>query len=127
MRDPIFASILTNLAVQLPVLLTLLVGMIICFVKWKNNPKVSLFAFLGLLLLFVNVITASLGTFLPFLLTDRFGMKYANVGIVLTIFNLVISIGGAIAYIFLIVAIFIGRKAKKVESELVHKETIELK
>ena len=127
MRDPIFASILTNLAVQLPVLLTILVGMIICFVKWKNNPKASLFGFLGLLLLFINVITASLGTFLPFLLTGRFGMKYADVGIVLTIFNLLISIGGAIAYVFLIVAIFVGRKAKKVDLELAHKESVELK
>lgn len=112
MFNVILTNILTNLAVQLPVIIVLIVGIIISLVKWKKTPKPSLIAFLGFLFLFLNLIIGSAGSTLPFILQSSLDMKYAQIGIILTIFNVLLNLGRAIAYVLLIVAVFTARKSK---------------
>src|SRR4051812_39993156 len=49
-------QILTDLALSLPSLLTIIVCLVVISLRWKRHPKVSMLAVLGLGLLFVHTI-----------------------------------------------------------------------
>jgi hypothetical protein len=104
--------ILSTLAIQSPVLIVLLIGIILCFTHWKRYPKPALLAFLGLLLLMVLTFLNVLTIYLPFFLQSNFNMKYSTMAPIQTGVGIISSILHAIGYVLLIVAIFSSRKIK---------------
>ena len=104
--------ILSTLAIQSPVLIVLLIGIILCFTHWKRYPKPALLAFLGLLLLMVLTFLNVLTVYLPFFLQSNFNMKYSAMAPIQTGVGIISSILHAIGYVLLIVAIFSSRKIK---------------
>ena len=110
--------ILTTLSIQLPILIALLIGIILCFTHWKRHPKPSLLAFLGLLLLMILAVINVLTDYLPFLLQSAFDMKYSAMAPIQIGTGIVLSIMHAVGYVLLIAAIFSGRKLEVVDSTL---------
>jgi len=108
--------ILTTLAIQLPVLIALLIGIILCLTSWKRYPKPSLLAFLGLLLLMILVVINVLTDYLPFFLQSTFDMKYSEMAPIQIGTGIILSILHAVGYILLIAALFSSRKLKVVDS-----------
>lgn len=104
--------IITNLAIQLPVLIALLIGIILCFTHWSRYPKPSLLAFLGLLLLMIMTLITVLTVFLPYFLQSNFNMTYSAMAPIQSLVGIISSIMYAIGYILLIAAIFSSRKIK---------------
>ena len=104
--------ILINLAIQLPVLIAMLVGIIIAIVTWKRNPKPSLFTLLSILIYFVFIILASLSNELYYFLQVNLDLEYSLVDTIMIITQVVLSVIIGSAWGLLLAAIFSGRKAE---------------
>lgn len=106
---------LTNLAVDIPLFIVWLVGIIIAIVRWKKSPRTSLFTILGLLIIaFVRVILSTFAAFFPMIAYNN-GMLTDSIGTTFTIVNIIgilIETGG---WVLLLLAIF-GSKTKKTET-----------
>jgi len=110
--------ILTTLSIQLPVLIALLIGIILCFTHWKRYPKPSLLAFLGLLLFMILTLINVLTVYLPYFLQSTFNLTYSAMAPIQTGVGIISSILHAVGYVLLIAAIFSSRKVKVDESAL---------
>jgi hypothetical protein len=110
--------ILSTLAIQLPVLVALLIGIILCFTHWRGYPKPSLLAFLGLLLFMILTLINVLTVHLPYFLQSTLNMTYSVMAPIQTGVGIISSILHAVGYALLISAIFFRRKVKSDESTL---------
>jgi len=106
-------SFLPNLAYQLPVLITLLVGFIIAITRWKKNSRVSLLTVLAIAI--VSVVT-TLGVFansiLPYILYENANMDYATIGIIFSVISVLFNLLTAGSWILLLIALFGKKKTK---------------
>ncbi len=101
---------LSALAVQLPIFLVWLIGLILAIVFWKKHPRVSLFATVGISGLFIlTLVTTYLNLWLPLMLHER-GVSAAQIGVTLGVKGIVTSVFSAIFWGFIIGAILGWRK-----------------
>ena len=104
------AQLLESLLTQLPSLITLLVGIVAVFLRWKRHPTVSLVLAAALVWMLVHLLAFSVVyTYLPnvvrssaIFLRPSLDFIYTAVGFV---FNLLLAVGFAL----LLTAIFIKR------------------
>jgi hypothetical protein len=101
--------LLGNLVTQIPVIILLIIGIILSFVKWSKHPKVAKFSLGGLgvlvLAILINLGLSFLRIQLPLMLDGNYQLiGYINVGISF-IENLIWTFGLAL----LIVAVWAGR------------------
>ena len=102
-------QLLSDLAQQLPSLITILICMALVVTRWKRHPTVSLLAVIGLFLLLLHgpvfvLIYAQGSSF--FIGNNRTPDEIRNLFVVL---GLIFNITRAIAFAPLLAAIFIGR------------------
>jgi uncharacterized membrane protein len=103
-----FEQLFWNLAGQLPSLIAIIGCMVFVVTRWKRYPKVSLMTLMGLLLIFVaDFLFGVIFIWAPDLLTNR---DRASVTGVFTALGLISNTVFAIAFIFLLAAIFIQRR-----------------
>jgi hypothetical protein len=104
---------LTSIAVQLPLLLVWLVGVILAFVHWGRHPKVSLLFLIATLMLFLRLVAGTwVGIGLVRILHWS-GMGITNIGLVQLGSRVLLSLIGAVAWGLLLVAVFGWRKQAK--------------
>jgi hypothetical protein len=108
------SQLLWNLLEQLPVFIALVVCMGFVVMRWKRSPKVSLLTLVGLVLIFLDgPIFLVIYAFAPNLITRSTSggaATYYNARTVLSVINYTVI---AIAFAFLLAAIFIGREARR--------------
>jgi hypothetical protein len=102
--------ILSNLALQIPTFLALIVGIIFALATWKRNPRPALFALIGFSLTFLLLVVGSMTTILPILLDSRYNLPISQIAIISTVLNVVLYLFHAGALGLIIAAIFTGRK-----------------
>jgi len=112
MFSDILGAILTNLAIQLPVLIAMLVGIIIAIATWKRNPKSSLFALIAIVLFFILRVLGAVMNLLPYMLSRQLDLFPSQIGFFSTVSGVILNILDAGAWGLLLAAIFSGRKAK---------------
>ena len=101
---------LTSIAVQLPVLLMWLVGVVLAVVHWRRHPKVSLLFLIATLTLFVRLVAGTwVGIGLVRILRQG-GMGITNAGLVQLGSRAFLSLMGAVAWGLLLAAVFGWRK-----------------
>lgn len=110
MFSNILGAILTDLAIQLPVLIVMLVGIVIALATWKCNPKPSLFALISILIFFVVIILNSVIVYLPILLWEN--PNYSLRTTIMIISHVVLNVIRGGAWGLLLAAVFSGRKQK---------------
>ena len=102
-------SFLPNLAYQLPVLITLIVGIILAITRWRKNPRVSLLSLIALLtILFVRVVSTFTSSVLPIFLYST----VANPGIILSVLSIVYTLLSTASWVLLLIALFGKGKPK---------------
>jgi hypothetical protein len=100
---------LSELAQQLPSLLTILVCIVLVIVRWKRHPTVSLLAVIGLVLLFLH------GPFFTLIYAQGptlfLGKNYTSEDMrnLFLVLGLIFNSTRVIAFAPLLTAIFIGR------------------
>ncbi len=105
----IFSELLGGIAVQLPVLLVCLVGIMVALISWRRAPAASLWTLLafGLALLLCILIPISQQTMLRMMTESSLDTRVtANIAL-----GVVWSIVRAISYILLLVGVYAGRKS----------------
>lgn len=105
----IFSELLGGIAVQLPVLLVCLVGIMVALISWRRAPAASLWTFLafGLALLLCILIPISQQTMLRMMKESSLDTRVtANI-----VLGIVWSIVRAISYVLLLVGVYAGRKS----------------
>lgn len=101
---------LTQLAVQLPVLLVYLVGMILALMFWRRCPGACAYALLGAgLLLFLAIGQTVVNMYLVSHQSE-IGVSMSNFGALLSAIAVVCSLIRALAYALLFAAVFVGRR-----------------
>ncbi len=106
-------SFLPNLAYQLPVLITLLVGFIIAITRWKKNPRVSLLAVIAFVIFSViTILSVFSNSVLPYILYDNSNMDYATIGIIFSVISVLFNLLAAVSWILLLIALFGKKKTK---------------
>ena len=106
----IVSAILINLATQLPILIAFIVGIIISIVTWKRNPKPSMLALIGFIILVGLTIIGSVSNFLSYFLSNSSGIRVSQIGWITTTVFTILTIIRSGAYALLIAAIFSKRK-----------------
>jgi len=101
--------VFTDLAVKLPQLIVLLVGLVIALATWKRNPRPSLWALIGFSLFIILMIASSLTSALPLTLHQRNNLSVQNIGLIVAVINIVISLLHALGWGFIIAAVFSSR------------------
>jgi hypothetical protein len=103
------SAVLGSLAIQIPHLVALIVGIVLALVTWKRNPTPSLLAVisfgLSLILLILYVGLANLP-----IAMNRYGYSLARVGVVMGIIGIILSFFQAAAWGLIIAAIFSNRR-----------------
>jgi hypothetical protein len=102
--------VFTNLAVQLPQLVVLLVGLVIALITWKRNPRPSLWALIGFSVFIILIIVGSLTSALPLTLSQRNNLSMQSIGTIVAVLTIIISLFHAVGWGFLIAAVFSARK-----------------
>ena len=106
-----FIIILTQVAVQLPVMAVLVAGLVISIINRKNYPKACTFAIIGFsLMIFERLVSASLNILLPTILLQGSSATYSQYSIILGVVNITFTLLDAGALGLLLAAIFAGRK-----------------
>lgn len=106
----LFLAALSNLVVQLPVLVVWVVGFILAASRWQRHRKVSLFVVLGLSILLITMLAGGwLSVWLPQRMRGTSG-SLARLGVILFSSRLLISVIGAVGWGLLIAAVFRGRE-----------------
>ena len=99
-------TILGTLLARLPVLIIWGVGLFIAISRWSRHPRKSLFIVIALTVLFFqSMVGAVLNAALPMWLYNR-GMEGARMGLIFGLRNFGGAIISAIAWGFLIAALF---------------------
>ena len=97
----ILVATLSNLLVQLPILLVWLIGIVLAFVFWRRHPQVSLLALIGFGLLFVlTVIGAFLNIALPVWMSQQ-RIPASQMSIVYLIRGVIPSLLNAVAWVLI--------------------------
>ena len=110
MSNPV-GSILGALLVRLPMLIIWGVGLFMAISRWSRHPRKSLFIVIALTVLFFqSMIGAILNAALPMWLYNR-GMEGARMGLIFAIRNFGGAIVSAIAWGFLIAALFMPEES----------------
>ena len=107
-----FIAVLSSLAIQSPLLILYLAGIVIALIRWARHPRTSLFTILALGVLLVLAIT---NTFVYTLLPTYFFGGEQTLSQRFTIFYLIgiiINLLHATAFGFLLAAIF-GERTNK--------------
>ena len=105
----IYSDLLGGIAVQLPVLLVSLVGIMVALTSWRRAPAASLWTFLAFCLAFLLciLIPVSQQTMLRLMKESSLDARVrANITL-----GVVWSIVRAISYILLLVGVYAGRKS----------------
>ncbi len=103
-----FEQLFRNLAGQLPSFIAIVGCLIFVAMRWKRYPKVSLLTLIGLLLIFVaDLLFGVIFVWAPDLLINSGGTSASTV---FTVLGLISNTTFAIAFIFLLAAIFIQRR-----------------
>ncbi|HLO33880.1 MAG TPA: hypothetical protein VK249_32330 [Anaerolineales bacterium] len=86
-----------------------LAGMILAIVYWRRNPKVSRFTLIAIVIFLVESCSSSyVGLYLPLRSRD-WGLTGTQLGLYLSLFNILASLMSAVAWGFILAAIF-GRR-----------------
>lgn len=103
---------LSNLLIQLPLLIVWIIGIIVALVRWSKHPRVSLVALIGLAVLFVIALVGGLLTPWLQMTLMRNGMSGSRVGLLSGIVGIVLSLIRAGAWGLILVAIFSKRETQ---------------
>jgi hypothetical protein len=109
MLSPVITTILTNMAIHIPLYLVWLVGFILAIVTWKRNLQPSLFAILGIASMFVFDLISIYMITVPMRLSGK-GYPATNIAMVMSIANVALTILKAGGWGLLLAAVFVGRK-----------------
>ena len=111
---PIIQNALTQLATSLPLLIVWLVGIILAILRWKKNPRTSLLTLIALVILGgVHILSVIFGTSF-FYIASMNGMKGQLVRTIQTVAQILFSLGDAVGWVLLLLALF-GKPKKKAE------------
>ena len=109
MMNPVITTILTNMAIHIPLYLVWLAGIILALITWKRNSQSSLFAILGIVSMFIFDLISIYMITVPMRMSGK-GYAGAHIAMVISIANVVLTILKAGSWGLLLAAIFIGRK-----------------
>lgn len=99
-------AMMTNYALQFPVWLAWLAGLIVAVRFWRQHPRVSLVTVIALVLLLVlSVISTFVSLWLPLTLVKQ-GVASTMVGTILGSINFVIRLLEGVAWGLILIAIF---------------------
>lgn len=112
--NSLWVSLLTSMAVRIPVFLAYLVGIIISLSTWKRNPKPSVLSLIGFLILLFTTILGSILTILPYLLQLGYDLTFNTIGVIQTISGVAIALLDAAAISLIIMAIFSNKKNREI-------------
>ncbi|MBN1249442.1 MAG: hypothetical protein JXC32_17405 [Anaerolineae bacterium] len=100
---------LSNLLVQLPIIVLWIVGVVVALLRWSRHPRVSLLTLIGLLILLLqSLVTGLLVPWLQITLLGR-GMHGSRMGMLMGVVGVVASLIKTGAWGLILVAIFSGR------------------
>ncbi len=101
-------------ATQLPLLLVWLVGVILAITNWQRYPKTALLTLIALGIFFLRTLIGTyLSMWLPLMLS-RSGVLSSQIGLVITIQSIVLSLASALGWGLILAAIF-GRREEAME------------
>jgi uncharacterized membrane protein len=107
--DNIFPMFLTQLATRMPTLLVYAIGLLLAISFWSRHPKPSMLVFLAMLIaLFAVIASTFLFVYLP-RAGDDLGLDHQKLGLYFSIVGLTANMLHAVAMVFLLVAVFVGR------------------
>lgn len=110
----LFLSSLGSLLTQLPIWLVWIAGFILAVTRWQRHPKASLMLCIALMLFAGQALLNSiLGVALPQLLYQQ-GLPMAQMGLILTLRNVVGAFISAGAWVLVLLAVFSDREAESV-------------
>ncbi len=111
---PIFMrTFLPNLALQLPVLLVLGVGIVLAVIRWKKAPRTSLLTLIGMIIIgIVTLLSVFVNSFLYYFLYDQFDMDYRTIDTIFKVLGGIFNLLMAGGWVLVLLAIFGKRKSK---------------
>jgi len=111
---PIFMrTFLPNLALQLPVLLVLGVGIVMAIVRWKKAPRASLLTLIGMVIIsFVTVLSVVVNSFLYYFLNNQFDMGYRTIDTIFKVLGGIFNLLTAGGWVLVLIAIFGKKKSE---------------
>jgi hypothetical protein len=104
----VFSELLGGIAVQLPVLLVCLVGIMVALVSWRRSPAASLWTFLAFCLAFLLCILIPISQQAMLRMMKESSVDERVTGNI--VLGVVWSIFRAGSYILLLVGVYAGRK-----------------
>jgi len=108
----ILSGVLPQLAYSIPLFLVWLVGFILAIITWKKHAKASLLTMIAMVIFTINQVISTLLSFLPVYLHNMSGMKISTIGTITLIANIVLIVFATVAWILLILALFLRRKPR---------------
>jgi hypothetical protein len=103
-------SILGAVALQAPVYLIWLGGILLAILTWRKNPRVSLLSVIALALLLLNSILGTVLNSLIPIMMQRSGMDFRQFGMISLIRGLLQTVIACVAWILVLAAVFGWRK-----------------
>lgn len=106
-----FQALVLNYALQIPLYLVWLVGVVLAVISWKRNPKVSLLTVIALAVFFIlSGVGTGLNMWLPPTWYER-GWMPARIGLLTAAIGFVRTLVDAVGFGLLLAAVFGWRKA----------------
>jgi membrane protein YdbS with pleckstrin-like domain len=106
-------TFLSNLALQLPVLLVLGVGIVMAIVRWKKAPRTALLTLIGMVIIgFVTVLSVVINSFLYYFLNNQFDMDYRTIDTTFKVLGGVFNLLTAGGWVLVLIAIFDKKKSE---------------
>jgi hypothetical protein len=115
--DLFLEGVLPFLAVNLPLYLVWLVGIVLSIITWNKHPKSSLLSVIAFVIFFINTLVSNFLSILPVYLHNTRGMSLSNIGTLSTILNLVLILFRVVGWVLILIAIF-GRRKSKAKTKL---------
>ena len=109
---PEIVGTVSNVLIQLPMLLAWLVGVVLSLFNWRRQPRISLLTLSAIALLFVELIVSTyLNLWLPITLSNK-GWNMGQLSLLLPVIGAGESLVRAVAWGLLLAAIFGWRSAQ---------------
>lgn len=110
--DPMIKAVLASYAVQLPVILAWVAGLVIALVRWKTHPKVSMLAFIAFAVLLLQLlIDTYLNVWMPRWFVETRHLSSSEVGNFMSVKGIVSNVVRTAMWVLVITALF-GWRAK---------------
>lgn len=96
---------LSNLAMHLPMMIVIVVGLVMALHSWRRNPKASMWAAIG----FGIMLVANLANVIFYATIPRWASNHSSIATIMTIASTGFSLIFALSMSFVVAAIFADR------------------